>query len=323
MNFDTIREEILQSVKLTQEEQKNTVVKRTFSQTVYESVEVNPDNIIPKIIPVDSTHVMWNQWISISEHVASFAFRRSPGRNMYFLIKNEYDGRNLGVIDVGADFLTLGERDKYIGWIKEDKLKRNRNIANISICVPTRAFGYNLSGGKLLSLLAISNTVIDRWKQSYGDDLAGVTVTSLYGRGTQYNRLKYFKYLGLTKGQGTNQMPDEIYRKLRNVVEAVHGEIASGRFTVGKNSRINIIRQGCKILNIKASDITTHGFQRGIYWADLADNTKEFLKGETSTLNYYDLNVTSLTQYWRETWANRRLKNLTERNELIIPKTFF
>lgn len=323
MNFDKIKDEILQSVKLTQLEQKDVVIKRTYSGTVYESMELNPENIIPKIIAVDSTHRMWNEWVSISEHVASFAFRRSPGRNMYFLIKNEYDNRNLGVIDVGADFLTLGERDKYIGWNKDDKMKRNRNIANISICVPTRCFGYNLSGGKLLSLLAISNPVIDRWKESYGDALAGVTVTSLYGRGTQYNRLKYFKYLGLTKGQGTNQMPDPIYRKLRNVVEEVEGDIASGRFTTGKNSRINIIRRGCKILDINSSELTTHGKQRGIYWADLASNTSAFLKGEESELNYYDLNVNSLCEYWRETWATRRLKNLTERNDLIIPKVFF
>ena len=308
---------------LSQEEQKNLRKKQSFPTQVNESLELNPDNIIPEMILVDSTHKLWHEWRSIEEHVASFLFKRSPGRNCYFLIKNKYDGKNIGIIDVGADFLGLGPRDKYIGWNSEQKKKLNRNIANISICVPTRNFGYNMAGGKLLSLLAISDEVANVWKIRYKDVLAGITVTSLYGRGTQYNRLKYFKYLGKTQGQGSNQITDATYRKIRKAVEDNEGAIPSGRFTKGKNSKMAIVRRGCKYLGIDATKLTTHGLQRGIYWVDRG-NTQEFLTEQKDTFISHDgLDIETLTSHWREKWAKRRVDNLKSRGELKTAQRFW
>ena len=318
-----LKNEILKMTGLSQEEAKSISKKRTFGTEVYESTELNVENIIPELISVSSTHKLWNEWTSISEHVSSFTFRRSPGRNMYFLVKNKFDNKNLGIIDVAADFLSLGNRDKYIGWDLKTRLVNNKNIANISVCVPTRLFGYNLSGGKLLALLAISNTVREQWKNLYGDDLLGLTVTSLYGRGSQYNRLKYFTYLGKTKGFGTTQIPDGIYKKMRDYVESVDGEIPGGRFTKGKNSKINIINRCCNLLEINPADLTNHGNKRGIYWSDLAKNTKQVLKNEADVIEYFDLNIDDLTQYWRDVWAKRRLENLIKRNDILTKQEFF
>jgi hypothetical protein len=287
--------------------------KKYNKDLINESFELNPENIIPKLIPVDSKHELWKVWKSIEENVASFEFRRSPGRNCYFLVINEYDNKNLGVIDVAADFLSLGVRDDYIGWNKEQRKKFNKNIANISICVPTRHFGYNLCGGKLLALLAISNDVADYWENRYGDKLVGITVTSLYGKGSQYNRLKYFKYLGKTKGQGTCHIPNKLYKKMRLLVEEEEGEIPGGCFTKGKNSRINIIRRACKYLDIDATILTTHGRERGVYWCNRGSATSEFLQGKTTDYQPKNLNKEKLVKYWREVWAYRRIKNLIKR----------
>ncbi|MGG3920510.1 Druantia anti-phage system protein DruA [Geobacillus thermodenitrificans] len=305
-----LKNELLNLRKLSQKEQKELQNKKYDAEFINPCDELNPENIYPELILVDSKSPYWKEWKAIEEHVASFEFRRSPGRNCYFLVKNKYNNKNLGVIDVGADFLSLGVRDEYIGWNKEQRKLLNRNIANISICVPTRNFGYNLSGGKLLALLAISNEVASVWKERYGDDLVGVTVTSLYGKGSQYNRLKHFKYLGKTKGQGTCQIPDSLYRKCRELVEEIEGEIPGGCFTKGKNSRINIIRRACKYLDLDPSIITTHGRQRGVYWCDRG-NTKEFLTQQTNVfIEKEGLDIDNLLKYWKETWAYRRLKNL-------------
>lgn len=310
VNREELREKIIGISKLSQEEQKSNVVIKYGMELVNESPEINPENIKPKLICVDSKHPLWKVWKAIEQNVSSFAFRRSAGRNCYFLVVNEYDGKNLGILDVAADFLSLGARDEYIGWDKDARKLRNRNIANISMCVPTRNFGYNLSGGKLLALLAISDEVGNHWKEKYGDDLVGVTVTSLYGKGCQYNRLKNFKFVGKTKGQGTSQVPEDIYRECRNLVEEEEGEIKGGCFTKGKNSRINIIRKACKYLNIDAGILTTHGKQRGIYWCDRGEATHEFLQGETTDYKEKDLKVEDLLAYWKDTWAYRRLNNL-------------
>jgi hypothetical protein len=307
---ENLKNELLGLRQLTQAEQKSKQVIKYGEELINESMEVNPENIKPKLISVDSKHPLWKQWKAIEQNVASFEFRRSPGRNCYFLVVNEYDNKNLGILDVAADFLSLGARDEYVGWDKEQRKKYNRNIANISICVPTRHFGYNLSGGKLLALLGASTEVAEHWKNKYNDDLVGVTVTSLYGRGVQYNRLKQFKYLGKTKGQGTCQIPDNLYKQCRELVEEYEGEIKGGCFTRGKNSRINIIRKACKYLDIDAKVLTTHGRERGIYWCDRGDMTHEFLKGETTKYIPKNYSIEELFTYWKETWAYRRLKNL-------------
>lgn len=311
VNREQLKHDLLNFTFLTQEEQKAKQPKKYDSIWINESIVDDPINIKPLLIPVDSTSKLWREWKSVEEHVSSFPFRRSPGRNNYFLVKNEYDGKNLGILDVAADFLALGPRDRHIGWNKDERVVRNRNIANISVCVPTRHFGYNMAGGKLLTLLAASNFVGDHWKLKYGDDLAGLTVTSLYGRGVQYNRLKHFKYLGLTQGQGTVQIDEDLYQQMRLVVEEEEGEIPGGQFTSGKNSRINIIRKASDYLNIDARVLTTHGNRRGIYWCDRGDNTSEFLRGIDTEFKVKDgLDIETLTDHWRERWAYKRIENV-------------
>lgn len=311
VNREQLKHDLLNFTFLTQEEQKAKQPKKYDSIWINESIVDDPINIKPLLIPVDSTSKLWREWKSVEEHVSSFPFRRSPGRNNYFLVKNDYDGKNLGILDVAADFLALGPRDRHIGWNKDERVVRNRNIANISVCVPTRHFGYNMAGGKLLTLLAASNFVGDHWKLKYGDDLAGLTVTSLYGRGVQYNRLKHFKYLGLTQGQGTVQIDEDLYQQMRLVVEEEEGEIPGGQFTSGKNSRINIIRKASDYLNIDARVLTTHGNRRGIYWCDRGDNTSEFLRGIDKDFKVKEgLDIETLTNHWRERWAYKRIENV-------------
>lgn len=295
---------------------------KIFPTYVKKSLVYDPYDIDPELINVDSTHKYWNEWLAISEHVASFKFHRSPGRNLYFLIKNKKDNKNLGIIDLGADFLFLGPRDKYIGWTVDQRKQYNRNIANISMCVPTQPFGFNMTGGKLLTLLAISDEVASLWKDRYGDVLVGTTVTSLYGKGVQYNRLKYFKYLGKTKGTGTNHIDEVVYKDLRKVVETHEGIIEGGKFTKGKNSKISIIRRAAKYIDIDIEKLTTHGVQRGIYWADRG-NTIDFLTERTDTFIPYELSMENLVEYWRDKWAINRVKNLKSNNRFIKEKVFF
>ena len=313
VNREELKDKLFSMKQLTQKELKDSIPKKYGVELVNECLESDPDKIKPILISVDSKSKYWKEWKAIEEHVSSFAFRRSPGRNCYFLIKNEYDRTNLGILDVAADFIALSPRDNHIGWDKDNKVLRNRNIANISVCVPTRHFGYNLTGGKLLSLLATSNQVYNHWKEKFGDELCGLTVTSLYGKSVQYNRLMNFKYLGLTKGQGTTQIPNELYKEMRLVVEEEEGEIPGGRFTKGKNSRINIIRRACKHLKFNATNLTTHGIQRGIYWCDRGENTSEYLSGVEKTFKPYDWSVDVLTEHWRERWAKKRIINLKNR----------
>ena len=55
------------------------------------------------------------------------------------------------------------------------------NTANGQTIVPTQPFGKYFLGGKLMSLLCLSEEVCSMWKKLYGNTLVGVTTTSLYG----------------------------------------------------------------------------------------------------------------------------------------------
>ena len=82
---------------------------------------------------------------------------------------------------------------------------------------------YNyLLGGKLISYLLTSNEVRNIYKNKYknhitlinkrkADDLVCLFTTSLYGKSSQYNRLKFndqliYQPIGETKGYGTLEM---------------------------------------------------------------------------------------------------------------------
>jgi hypothetical protein len=119
--------------------------------------------------------------------------------------------------------------------------------------------------------------------------------------------------LGLTQGQGTVQIDEDLYQQMRLIVEEEEGEILGGRFTSGKNSRINIIRKACDYLDIDARRLTTHGNRRGIYWCDRGENTSEFLKGIDTEFKPKDLSVETLTNHWRERWANKRIENIKQK----------
>jgi hypothetical protein len=74
-----------------------------------------------------------------------------------------------------------------------------------STIVPSQPLGYNYVGGKLLALLCLSDEVQHQWKKQYGDVLAGVTTSSLYGKNkmgglSQYDNLKHWKKMGFSSG---------------------------------------------------------------------------------------------------------------------------
>lgn len=91
---------------------------------------------------------------------------------------------------------------------------------------------YNLLlGGKLISYILASNEVRSLYKEKYkdnstiinnrqADDLVGIITTSLYGRSSQYNRLKYkdellYQPIGETIGYGTLHLTDETIQNMR------------------------------------------------------------------------------------------------------------
>ena len=66
-------------------------------------------------------------------------------------------------------------------------------------------------GGKLCAIMCGDERVRTDWKSKYGDDLVGMTTTSLYGSYSMYQNIPIWKKVGKTKGTIIIKPDDEYY----------------------------------------------------------------------------------------------------------------
>jgi hypothetical protein len=252
-------------------------------QSIDPYVEIVDDN------PKEST-----RWTEIRRLIHTMEFQANPGRNVKCYVKDRVSGKILGQICLGSDITSLGVRDNYIGWQKEDKFQNGKlNCTTIATTiVSTQPFGYNFLGGKLIAALATSPEVRDYWQKKYNNPLVGVGTTSLYGVHSQYNGIPHFKTLGESKGKISTKPDDKVYDpwhqwlkenradwyKMHIMDERERNGANMGYDRNGPVSGIKqkIIQAIFKELGIKGNAYD-HGFQRGVYFAQMYENGNEFL----------------------------------------------
>jgi hypothetical protein len=222
------------------------------------------------------------EWTLLRVFVSTFNFDQSPGRFLRFLLEDEPTGKVLGIVSIASDVMTIGVRDQYIGWTEEQKADGMLNHTAIgTTIVATQPLGYNFLGGKLVAAMLTTEVVRQVWKDKYGDVLAGLTTTSLYGDGSMYNSIPWWKSLGETQGKIPIKPSNEFYEPWHKVIKKKYpekyqdlswnddGVVATGV----KQKIINLI---FKEVGIKPTHYI-HGFNRGVYFAPLYENTKDFL----------------------------------------------
>jgi hypothetical protein len=112
-----------------------------------------------KLIIVDNNELtdIWNYY---KHTVSSLNLTKNShlvGKQIYILVVDQITEKYLGIISLSSDYLHLEDRDKFIGWTNEDMIEKKKlnYILNISTCVPLQPFGFNFTGGKLLTKLVI------------------------------------------------------------------------------------------------------------------------------------------------------------------------
>ena len=172
-----------------------------FPKSVDDYLNLDPVMIYTKDAELSET------WNTVRTFISTMKNNSNIGRNLNYLVKDRKTNKYLGVICISSDFLDLTPRDNYIGWERTKKTQGHMiNYTAIgSTIVPLQPLGYNYVGGKLLALLCLSDEVQYQWKKQYGDVLAGVTTTSLYGKNkagglSQYDNLKHWKKMGFSSG---------------------------------------------------------------------------------------------------------------------------
>ena len=217
-------------------------------------------------------------WTLLRQGISSMEFVANPGRNQKYFVKDKKTNKYLGVICMGSDVVSIKVRDAFLGWTKENKLddaKLQHTAIGTSI-IATQPLGYNFLGGKLVSALVTCSTIRNKWKEAYDQTLAGITTTALYGVHSQYNGIPHWKTLGETAGQINLKPDDSIYLVWNQWLKENHPE-EHHKAVNATGPKNNVINRIFKHLGMKAKDYQ-HGFKRGVYFADIYENGKEFFK---------------------------------------------
>lgn len=286
------------------------------------------------------------KWTYMRRLISSMEFTANPGRNVKAYVKDKVTGKVLGVISLGSDITSLGVRDEYIGWNKEDKFEKgklNHTAIGTSI-IATQPLGYNFLGGKLISALTTSPTFRNHWKEKYKNTLIAVGTTSLYGIHSQYNGIPHFKTLGESKGKISIKPDDSVYEPWHNWLKENRADwyaenITEERSKNGANMdevwerrgpvsgiKQKIITQIFKECGIKP-DQYHHGFKRGVYFAMMYDNGNEFLCNKITEdklvmKNKFIEGDDYTIRWWKEK-ALKRYTKLHEENRLKGETLFY
>ena len=294
------------------------------------------ENLHPYVEMTEQGNATQNEeWTLVRRLIHTMEFTANPGRNIKFYVKDKVSGKILGVICLGSDVTSLGARDTFIGWTKDNKFKdgklKHTSIGTTICCA--QPLGFNFLGGKLVAALVTSSVVRDAWKKLYGQTLVGLSTTSLYGIHSMYNGIPHWKTLGESSGRIALKPDDSTYdvwhqwlkdnRKDEYKKATTQKEGVSGPPTGVKQKVINMI---FKAVGVKPSTYM-HGFKRGIYYADMYENGKEFLRGEIKEQDLimkqkYVEDSDYIMRWWKKK-AIKRYAKLHADNRLKPEKLFY
>jgi len=274
------------------------------------------------------------KWTLLRQGISSMEFVANPGRNIKFYVKDKVSNKYLGVICMGSDVTSLGSRDEYIGWTRDNKFKDgklNHTAIGTSI-IATQPLGYNFLGGKLVSALVTCSTIRDKWKEMYNETLVGATTTALYGIHSQYNGIPHWKTLGETKGKISIKPDDSAYDVWHQWLKENNSEKYHKLVELRPNGqpqtgiKQKIIQMIYQELGIKRAKYE-HGFKRGAYYADIYENGRPFLRNEINEdelvmKEKYKLDYDRIINWWKPK-AIRRYEKLHKENRLKPESLFY
>jgi hypothetical protein len=262
------------------------------------------------------------------------------GRRIRLLIRDSALPNNplIGIAALGSPIIHIPERDSFIGWNTKTRTK------NLIYAMDAYVIGalppYNhLLGGKLISYILASNEVRDIYHQKYAkkltiidertsNKLVCIFTTGLYGKSSQYNRIKYnnvllYNYIGDTKGYGTLHLTEETIDLIREFLDS-RGIIVGHSFGDGPIWTMRLIRTAGKLLGFDSDFLLRHSFRRSIYYIPLAKNAIEFLNGRDNIPRYYNYTLNELVSYWKNRWLLKRKQEVNVREGVLgfTPENF-
>jgi len=278
-------------------------LKKSEGRALHLLRKVDYSSIVPHIIPVAPEDMP--VWRYCRHVISSAPFLTRPARAVYFFCIDRKTNGVLGILDIGSEMQSLGPRDRYIAWSYDKKWHYGLNhIANMGTCVSVEPFG-QLCGGKFQAVAMTSSEIGRLWQKRYGDELAAISTTSLYGKSSVYNRLAEYKYLGNTPGIGVAHVSADDYKLLKQFV--IRNNLrtrVSGALSI--MSQHDVITTVCSALNFDIKRISSHQ-PRGVYFAQTGVNALEYLRDTESTkFEPYERDIAAISEWYLQRWYKPR-----------------
>jgi hypothetical protein len=229
----------------------------------------------------------------------------------------------IGIAALGSPIIHIPERDEFIGWDKNTRTKNLIYTMDAFVIGALPPYNY-LLGGKLISLLLASNEVRKIYHDKYkgkvtiidkrvANSLVGIFTTSLYGKSSQYNRLKYrdnmlYNHIGHTKGYGTLHLSKETIQEMVKFLKSKNIDV-NHKFGDGPSWVMRVIAAAGELVGFDSDFLLRHSFKRSIYFVPLAMNYKEFLNDEAKRPIYNNYSQKELVNYWKIRWLKNRKIN--------------
>jgi len=299
-----------------------------------EGGNLDPENIRLRLIEVRTgslesrIYFWWNLvWWSIP-------YEQPIGRQLRFLLWDDGHDAPFGLLGLQSPPLNMAARDRYLKltpggldyWVNQS-LSAHR----IGALPP-----YNmLLGSKMVALTASCKELRQIYARKYKDTrtvlrkrhlpakLLFVTTTSAYGKSSVYDRLTYngedvCTYLGLTKGEGTFQLTDELYKGLLTLLKTKGTSVERKGFKRGTSRKLRLVDRALDALGL---DFLNHGVQRGVYLFPHAQNLGNVVSFNRRPL-WRNWTFNELFRFWHHRWAIPRSKR-DPRWQLFATTPFF
>jgi hypothetical protein len=308
---DKLREFLLQA-------KESYVDKNKDRLTSLEPLWTRTQTVVPALLDIEpyidfcDTKEKRDLWWYGRVTVSSAPLVGEVGRRFHYLIRDKSTGFVLGIVGLGSDLPAIAPRDNFIKWSKDAKWKMRRInwLLNVLHCISTPEFG-NYLMGKLAALSVLSSEVQSAFHSKYGHNLAAMTVTSLYGKSSMYNRLEGFIYLGESSGYSTLLIPPELKQKMRDEYREANGKLETYYNDDGTLKEKYGVTKTYMKMSKYTDDIQKVENKRGVYMIPAASNYLEFLRGETDTLNSYDFKpFSTISDEWKTRWFLPRIERL-------------
>jgi hypothetical protein len=228
---------------------------------------------------------------------------------------NEYVGRRCRILVFDGDYLVglvglasciwgLTARDKWIGWNVDQKREKIDYVVDAYVLGAVPPYNGQYRGSKLLAYLTASDEIREIWRKKYGFSPAAIVTTTLFGHSAVLNRVRHndkkiWRNLGYTRGFGTMHFALDTVDLAKRMLGRADIEVPD-RLTSGPSWKLRLMRTAIEAVGFRAEEYLFHGYKRGVYLMEYAENARDFLTGQSLRLklNHYKMN--DLISSWQK-----------------------